>query len=305
MNPDDSRIEWDLLVAITAWNVKDYVEKCLHSIFQNRPTIRFKVVLLDDASGDGVADVVGEKFLEVDLIVNDRNQGFIKANNRILRTYRNRSRYFLLLNADTIVLPNAFDVMVSFLDSHPQAGIAGCKVVRSDGTLDWPCKRSFQTPSIFFYRALKLDRLFPKSKRFGRYHLTYLDEDETHEVDAVVGAFLMIRNETLNDIGLLDESLVVYSDDMDWCARAKAMNWKVYYHPEVQIIHFKSRSLVNRSYRSIYYWYYSTLAVYRKHTARNYNVIVNALVVAGFGLMCGLSLIQNFFRKSKSLPSRI
>ena len=157
---------------------------------------------------------------------------------------------------------------------------------------------------MFFIRGLGLDRLFPEHKRFGKYHLTYLDENKTHEVDAIAGAFLMIRRETLNNIGLLDDNLFMYSEDMDWCLRAKQQNWKVFYYPEVEIIHYKSSSNKRRNPRMMYWWYYSTWYVYKKHTAKNYNFIVNFIVFFGFCTMFAVSLLRNSLIKSNELPSR-
>lgn len=296
----------DLIVSITTWNVKEYAENCLKSIFNGSTNIHFRIVLLDDASTDGVVEMVKEKFPQVNVLVNTTNQGFIKANNRILREYQDKARYYLLLNADTVVSPDTFDSMVNFMDTHPEVGIAGCKVVKPNGTLDWPCKRTFQTPSIFAYRALRFDEMFPQSKQFGKYHLTYLDENEVHEVDAVCGVFLMIRKETLDQIGLMDEMLINYSDDMDWCYRAKEKGWKVFYYPKTQIFHYKTKSHGTRKRKSkvIYWWYRSTWLVYKKHMAKNYHPLINAAVFLGFCFMCGLSLTLDFLRISDALPSR-
>ncbi len=291
----------DLTVIIVNYNTKKLTLQCLTSVFEQNG-LSHEVFVVDNASSDGSAEVIKENFSQVKLIVNNKNLGFAAANNQAIKLCK--GRFILLLNSDTVVSPGTFKTMVKFMHSYPEAGIASCKVIKPNGTLDWPCKRSFQTPSIFLYRAFRLDELFPESKQFGRYHLTYLDENRTHEVDGVCGAFLMIRKETIEDIGLMDEELFMYSDDMDWCLRAKKAGWKVYYYPEAQILHFKSKSNVRQSYKSIYWWYYSTWYVYKKHMAKNYNFIINFCVYVGFCFMFSASLIVNFLRRSKSLPSR-
>ncbi len=291
----------DLSVIIVNYNTKKLTLQCLTSVFEQNG-LSYDVFVVDNASRDGSAEVIKENFSQVRLIVNNKNLGFAAANNQAIKLCK--GSFILLLNSDTIVSPGTFKTMVKFMHRHLDAGIASCKVVKPNGALDWPCKRSFQTPSIFFYRALRLDELFPKSKQFGRYHLTYLDENRTHEVDGVCGAFLMIRKETIEDIGLMDEELFMYSDDMDWCFRAKKAGWKVYYYPQAQMLHFKSKSNIRQSYKSIYWWYYSTWYVYKKHMAKNYNFIINFCVYVGFCFMFSASLIVNFLRRFKSLPSR-
>lgn len=293
---------WDLIVIITAWNVRELLANCLESVFRHPIRARTKVVVLDDASSDGTCDALREKFPQAEWLRSDENLGFIRANNHVLRIYWNQARYFLLLNADTIVQPGAFDALVEFLNSHPEAGIAGGKVTRPDGTLDWPCKRSYITPTALLSKALGLDQLFPRSRLFGQYELTYLDENQLHEVDAVLGAFLAIRRETLHQIGPMDERFFMYGDDLDWSYKAKAAGWKVYYVPQAHVIHYKSASNIKRSYHMIYWLYYSTWLVYKRHLARRYSFPVNALVWLGFQVMCGASLARNFFRREKGLP---
>jgi hypothetical protein len=244
------------------------------------------------------------EFPEVDLIESQQNLGFARANNLVLERYKGEAQHYLLLNPDTVVHPGALDELVMFLDEHPQCGIVGGKLVKPDGTLDWPCKRSFQTPRIFFYRALGLDRMFPRSRRFGRHHLTYLDESSTHEVEGVCGALLMIRAEALRQIGLMDERLFMYGDDLDWCFRAKAAGWKVYYYPKAVVTHYKSASSKKRSSRMIYWWYRATWMVYKKSLAPQYNHVTNGIVFVGMYSMLGVSLFVNLLRSAKALPSR-
>lgn len=292
----------DVSVVIVSFNTRELTLKCLKSVFEQNH-VAYEVIVVDNASSDQSSSEIKEIFPQVAVIENNENTGFAHANNQAIK--RANGRYILLLNSDTVLLSDeTFSKMVSFMEERQDVGISGCKITRPNGRLDWPCKRSFQTPSVFFIRSLGLDRLFPQHKRFGKYHLTYLDENEIHEVDAIAGAFLMIRRETLNNIGLLDDNLFMYSEDMDWCLRAKQQNWKVYYYPEVEIIHYKSSSNKKRSPRMMYWWYYSTWYVYKKHTAKNYNFIVNFFVFLGFCTMFAISLLRNSLVKSNELPSR-
>ncbi len=292
----------DVSVVVVSYNTKELTLQCLKSVF-NQNHVKYEVILVDNASSDDSVKEIRKTFPVVSLIENDDNKGFARANNQAIE--RARGRYILLLNSDTKLLSeDAFYKMVELMDNRKDIGIGGCKVVKPDGRLDWPCKRSFQTPDVFFYRSLGLDRLFPQHRRFGKYHLTFLDENQTHEVDAITGAFMMIRRETLNQIGPLDDHLFMYSEDMDWCLRAKQNNWKVCYYPEVQVLHYKSRSNKKKSHKMLYWWYYSTWYVYKKHQAKQYNFLVNFLVFIGFCAMFLISSIRNVLTRSNGVPSR-
>ena len=294
---------YDLVIVIANWNTKDLLLSCLSSV-QAACESSNKIVVVDNASTDGSVEAVARMFPDVEVISNQDNLGFSRANNLALGRFRDHSRYFLLLNPDTLVAPDTFKNVISFMDQHPEAGIAGCKVVTPQGTLDWACKRGFLTPSLLFYKALGLDKRFPKSRRFGRYHLTYLDENQIHEVDSVVGAFMMIRGECLRSVGLLDDSYFMYGEDIDFCFKTKQNGWKIFYVPTTTIIHFKGQSTQKRSYRMIYHWYAAIGKFYRRRIASRYSIVTNALVWCGLYLMCGVSLAANVFRQDKRVPSR-
>ena len=294
----------DVCLSVVAWNGRDLLRSCLESVFNTARKVSFSVVVVDNASTEDVQGMLRKDFPRVEIIRNGCNAGFARANNQVLRRYSGKARYFLLLNPDTVVASGAIDDVVAYMDEHPEAGVIGCKLTKPDGTLDWPCKRSFLTPSMFLYRALHLDTLFPNSPRFGKYQLTYLDENQIHEVDSVVGAFLMIRAETVQQIGLLDEQFYMYGEDLDWCYRARRAGWKVVYYPEARVAHYKSQSSNKRSYFMICWWYKALWLVYRRHCASQYHFLLNSSVWAGLYGMCGLSLARNFFRSQKRIPSR-
>ena len=292
----------DVTVVVVSYNTRALTLQCLKSVFRQNH-VAYEVIVVDNASSDNSAKEIIRSFPKVELIENIENKGFASANNQAIKGAK--GRYILLLNSDTKLLTEeTFSNMVEFMDKREDVGIGGCKITKPNGRLDWPCKRSFQTPSVFFFRSLGLDRLFPRNKKFGKYHLTYLDENHTHEVDAITGAFFMIRRETIDEIGLLDENLFMYSEDMDWCWRAKQRKWKVFYYPEVEIIHYKSRSNKKRSSKMIFWWYYSTWYVYKKHKAKQYNFLVNAVVFLGFCTMLILTLLRNAMMRSNKIPSR-
>lgn len=295
---------YDLVVIIVNWNVQDLLRECLRSLRAACEGLTVHIVVVDNASTDGSATMVAAEFPEIDLIRNSENLGFARANNQGLRRYELTARYQLLLNPDTVVAPDTFQTMLRYMDEHPEVGIAGCKLIKADGSLDYACKRSYVTPDVLFYKALGLDRRFPESSRFGRYQLTYLDPDQIHEVDSVVGAFLMIRRECLRQIGLLDEALFMYGEDCEWCYRAKEHEWKVRYVPITTVIHYKGQSTSKCSSRMIRHWYSATWYLYRKHLARRYNALVNAAVWLGCRTMCIASLLANALRRERFVPGR-
>lgn len=295
---------YDLVVVIASWNTRDLLIACLSSVSNAADGLSIHTVIVDNGSTDGSVAAVATIFPNVEIIKNRENLGFSRANNQALSRYVDRARYLLLLNPDTVISRDTFKNMIAFMDEHQEAGVAGCKIVTPQGTLDWACKRSFLTPSLLFYKALGLDKVFPKSPRFGKYHLTYLDENQIHEVDAIVGAFMMIRNECLKLVGLLDESYFMYGEDIDFCFKIKENNWKIFYVPTTMIIHFKGQSTRKRSYRMIYHWYNAIGKFYRKRMTPRYSSATNALVWCGLHFMCCLSLAANLFRHDKRVPSR-
>jgi GT2 family glycosyltransferase len=295
---------YKLIICIAAHNVCDLLRECLKSVFASTVTFTYHVVVNDDGSHDQSSQMVAAEFPQVHLMRNEKALGFVRTNNQMLQTHDGTGEYYLLLNDDTVVQPNALQELVDFADLHSECGIVGGKLIKPNGTLDWPCKRSFLTPAMFFYRAFGLDKLFPDSRTFGRHHLTYLSADETYEVDAVCGALMMIRSRTLAQIGLLDEDIHMYGEDVAWCFQAKERGWKVYYHPKAVVLHYKSGSAKKRSYYLTYIWYRSGWIIYKKSVGRRYNPLVNAIIFLGMHSMLCASLIANCLRREKGLPSR-
>lgn len=288
----------DLSIIIVNYNTKDLLQQTLDSLFRNQPRCGFEVFVVDNHSSDGSCDMVKEMFPEVALIKNDENEGFSRANNRAIRA--SQGQYILLLNSDTVVLPGTLDTMFEFLEENPRVGAAGCKVVLPDGKLDLACRRSFPTPQNAMFQALGLSKLFPKSPLFAQYNLTYLDEDETYPVECIVGAFMMVRRETIEQVGLLDEAFFMYGEDIDWCYRIKQAGWEIYYYPRAKIIHYKGASSEKRRYRMIYEFHRAMLIFYRKYYARKKFFLVNWLVITGIWLRFVAAVTANVFKRKRS-----
>lgn len=280
----------DLSIVIVNYNTGDLLRECLRSLFASEGDFTYQVTVVDNHSQDGSAALVRREFPQVDLLENPENVGYAQANNQGLKS--RKARYYLLLNPDTVLPPGALRGMLSFMEEHPQAGIAGPKLMMADGRLDWACRRSFPTPEVSFYRLSGLGRLFPKSKRFGRYNLTYLDPDQEAEVDSVVGAFMMIRGETLEEVGYLDEEFFLYGEDLDFAYRAKKAGWKVYYYPQVTVVHYKRRSSSQNRKRAQHEFYRAMHLFYRKHYAKTTPLWLHWLVMIGIILRGGTAMVR-------------
>lgn len=300
----------DLAIVIVNYNVCDLLRNCLKSVYASTD-ISFEVCVVDNASPDDSADMVAREFPQAKLIRNAENMGYAAANNLGLKYFgfgeqglgiRDQGsgiadysvpRYAVLLNPDTVVPPDAFTQMIALMDQNPAFGISGPKLVRLDGSLDLACRRGFPTIEVSFWRLTKLSKLFPKSQRFGRYNMTYLDEDQPAEIDAVVGAFMLVRREAIEQAGLLDEIFWMYGEDLDWAYRIKQCGWKVYYYPRVIVQHIKRASSGQSNAgaaKAKYEFDRAMWLFYRKHYQAATPRPIDFLVRLGLGLKGGPQL---------------
>ncbi len=230
----------DISIVIVSYNVRDLLENCLHSVASSLHGISHEVFVVDNDSDDGSVDMVRQRFPDIRLIDSRENVGFARANNLALREAR--GDYLLLLNPDTLVQEDTLHTMLRFFRENGDVGMAGCKIIRPDGSLEAACRRSFPSPWNSFTKLAGLSTLFPRSPLFARYNLTYLSEDESYEVDAISGSFMMLRREVYDTIGGLDESYFMYGEDLDWCFRTQKAGWKLFYVHGTKIVHYGGES---------------------------------------------------------------
>lgn len=287
----------DLSIIIVNWNTRQLLLDCLQSVFASNTTYAFQVIVVDNASTDDSVNAVRTNFPQVRLLLNDENLGFSRANNRAIKA--STSRYVLLLNSDTQIQPDTLQTMLSYMDAHPRVGAAGCKVLLPDGRLDPACKRGFPTPFAAMAYMLGLPRLFPKSPTFNHYHLGHLHPDQEHPVDCITGAFMLVRRQTINQVGMLDERYFMYGEDIDWCYRIKAHNWEIRYTPRTQITHYKGGSNPHRADHVIRAFYHAMRRFYRNHYASIYPAPVNLLVYTGITAMQTLARLTNALRRPR------
>ena len=234
-----------------------------------------------NGSDDGSIETIKENFPQVQLIENKKNVGFAAGNNPGIKAAR--GRYVLLLNSDTEVPPVTLSTMVQFMDDNPKVGASTCKLLLTDGSMDPACHRGFPTPWASVTYLLKLEKLFPKSMVFGQYHQGYKDLSTIHEVDCIVGAFFLVRQNVIASVGLLDEDYFMYGEDIDWAFRIRQKGWKIMYNPTVTILHKKKqsgRSNKNKDRRittELYFHTYNWL-FYKKNYAKKYGPILSFFV---------------------------
>ncbi len=280
-----------LSVIVVNFNGGSTVRQCLEHLWPQIPegADGCEVALVDNASSDRSADGLERAFPALRIIRNHENVGFARANNQAI--VDTTGEYVLLLNPDVVLAPGALSTALAYMDGHGDVSILGPKILLPDGRLDPAAHRSFKTPMTYLYRMAGLSRLFPRNRIFGRYYLTYLDENSIADVDSVVGAFLLIRRSVIDEIGMLDERFFMYCEDEDWCWRVKQAGGRVVYHPGVVAHHRKGSSTRTVPIRMAYHWHRSLYLYHRKNIARRYGAVTNLTVYAGIALSLAAKVV--------------
>jgi GT2 family glycosyltransferase len=284
-----------LSVVIVNYNVEYFLDQCLSSVKIAMENIDGEVIVVDNNSIDGSNNMVKNKYPDVNLIANKKNVGFSVANNQGIK--RSKGEYILLLNPDTVVEHNTFEKVISFMEGHPDAGALGVKMVDGSGNFLPESKRGLPTPSTAFYKMFGLSSLFPRSKRFARYHLGHLDNDQIHKVEILPGAFMLLRKSVLDKIGLLDESFFMYGEDIDLSYRIIKAGYYNYYYPETRIIHYKGESTKKGSVNYVLVFYNAMVIFAKKHftikNARLFTFLINIAIY----FRATIALLTRFWKK--------
>lgn len=289
----------DISVVIVNYNVEYFLEQCLNSVFKALENISGEVFVVDNNSVDGSVEMVKKKFPQVRLIANKDNRGFSKANNQAIEIAV--GRYILLLNPDTVVEEDTFQKVVAFMDEHPEAGGLGVRMLDGKGNFLPESKRGLPTPSVAFYKIFGLSALFPKSKIFGKYHLGYLSEFEINEIEVLSGAFMLMRKETLDKVGLLDEAFFMYGEDIDLSYRIILGGYKNYYFPDTRIIHYKGESTKKSSVNYVFVFYRAMVIFARKHFSEKNAKFFSFFIHLAIYLRAGMAITSRFVKRL-SLP---
>lgn len=252
-----------LSIIIVNYNVKYFLEQALLSVRNAIRHIDAEIFVVDNNSVDDSCRMVAQKFPSVKLIQNKSNPGFSIANNQAIQ--QSKGEYVLLLNPDTVVEEDTFEKCITFMNTHLDVGGLGVKMIDGSGRFLPESKRGFPSPFVAFCKTFGLSRLFPKSRIFGRYHLGFLDKNQTQEVDVLAGAFMMLRKSVLDEIGLLDESFFMYGEDIDLSYRIAKAGYKNYYFADTTIIHYKGESTKKGSLNYVKVFYNAMIIFARKH----------------------------------------
>ena len=231
----------DVSIVIVSFNTRDVTRQCLEDVRKHAGAVRHEVLVVDNASADRSADMVAAEFPEVHLIRSDDNRGFAGGNNPAMKIAR--GRYILLLNSDAFLSGGALEKTLQYLDDHPSIGVLGCKLTYPDGTMQ-ASARMLPGPLNKILHITGLAARFPGSKFFGRVDYTWWDHSEPRTVGWVVGAYFLIRRETMEDIGVLDEQYFLYFEEIDYCLTARRAGWEVVFYPHAEIVHIGGQSTV-------------------------------------------------------------
>ncbi|MCC7050769.1 MAG: glycosyltransferase [Bacteroidia bacterium] len=284
-----------LSVVIVNYNVRYFLEQCLHSVKKASSNLMVEVFVVDNNSVDRSVEMVREKFPEVHVIANKENTGFSFANNQAIK--QSTGEYVLLLNPDTVVEEDTFKKIITFMDEHPEAGGLGVKMIDGKGIFLPESKRGLPTPEVAFYKIFGLASIFPKSQRFGRYHLGYLDNDKINEVDVLSGAFMFMRKAVLDKVGLLDEDFFMYGEDIDLSYRIIKGGYKNYYFPQTRIIHYKGESTKKSSVNYVFVFYNAMVIFAKKHFSQKNARLFSALINCTIYLRASVAIINRFVRR--------
>jgi len=283
-----------LTVVIVNYNVRYFLEQCLLSVRRASEGLPVETIVVDNNSSDDSVVMVANSFPEVRLIANNDNPGFSKANNQAIR--QSSGEYVLLLNPDTVVAEDTFRIVLDYLDDHPKVGGLGARMIDGSGTFLPESKRGFPTPFVAFCKSVGLSRLFPRSPRFNRYHLGYLEEHKNHEVEVLAGAFMALRRSVLDEVGLLDETFFMYGEDIDLSYRIVQAGYENHYLADTTIIHYKGESTKKGSLNYVRVFYQAMIIFARKHfRGRRARFFVSMLQVAIY-LRALVTILSNVFR---------
>jgi O-antigen biosynthesis protein len=281
-------------IVIVHFKVPDFLQRCLLSIREAELYDQSEIIIVDNASLDGSKEKIINEFTEVMWIGLKSNIGFGKACN--VGAQSASGEYVLFLNPDTLISKNTLSESVRFTKEHNNAVLMGPKTLNTDGSLQVSCRRSFPTPSVAFYRLAGLSRIFPKSKRFGRYNLSFLDSDKVAEVDAVSGSFMFLPAKIFRETGGFDETFFMYGEDLDLCYRVKENGCKVIYNPKTQIVHFKGRSSAKMSLNSRKCFYEAMLIFSRKYRHVHKSFLPGWLIMTAIVYFASLTIAMTIFK---------
>lgn len=276
--------------------MKNFLQQCLESVEQARKNLSIEVIVVDNASVDGSVEMVKKQFSDLTVIANKENTGFSKANNQGIKI--SQGEFVLLLNPDTVVAEDTFEKVLGFTQKNKDLGGLGVRMVDGKGEFLPESKRGLPTPWVAFYKIFGISKLFPKSRKFAQYHAGHIAENETAEIDILSGAFMLMKKEALDKVGLLDEDYFMYGEDIDLSYRIQKGGYKNYYFADTSIIHYKGESTKKGSVNYVFIFYRAMIIFAKKHfqqrNAKLFSVLINLAIYFRAGLAILSRFVKNF-----------
>ena len=288
--------QYKIAVIIVNYNVEFFLEQCLNSVQKALENVSGQVFVVDNNSIDGSVEMVQRKFPQFNLIANKDNKGFSKANNQGILLAD--AEYILLLNPDTVVEEDTFSKVIEYMDAHPKTGGLGVRMLDGKGHFLPESKRGLPTPAVAFYKIFGLSKLFPKSKKFGQYHAGNLSEFETNKIDILSGAFMLMRREALDKVGLLDEAFFMYGEDIDLSYRIQQGGYDNVYFPETRIIHYKGESTKKSSVNYVFVFYRAMIIFAKKHFSQKNAKLFSFFIHLAIYFRAFLAITARFIKHS-------
>ena len=286
-----------LSVVIVNYNVKHFLEQCLCSLEQAAAGVDHEVIVVDNASTDGSTEYITSRFPDIKWMACRENNGFSKGNN--IAIAQAKGEFILLLNPDTIVTKEAIEGCVEFMERHADAGACGVYMQRTDGTFAPESRRALPTPFVAFCKMSGLSSLFPKSRKFGRYYMQYLNKEEINPIEIISGAYMMLRRSTIEKTGTLDESFFMYGEDIDLSYRILKEGYSNYYLPH-RILHYKGESTNKSTYRYVHTFYRAMQLFFKKHYS-HYSLLVSLPINIAIWTRAMLAYVGNQFIHRKAV----
>lgn len=296
----DSSKTYQLSIIIVNYNVSYFLDQCLHSVKKACRNISTEIIVVDNASRDDSLSMLEENYPDITVIANVDNAGFSKANNQGIKIAQ--GEWVLLLNPDTVLAEDTLEKCLDFVSDKPECGGLGIRMINGKGEFLPESKRGLPTPAVAFYKLSGLSKLFPKSKKFNRYHAGHISENENGEVDILSGAFMMIRGEALDKAGLLDETFFMYGEDIDLSYRIQLAGYKNYYFSDSTIIHYKGESTKKSSVNYVFVFYRAMVIFAKKHFGKKNAGLFNFVINSGIYARAFLAIVARIFKRA-ALPA--
>ena len=281
----------DITIVIVNYKVKEYIANLLNSVSKAKQDFNIQTIVVDNNSGDNSVEYLKDRFPEVTYIANDENLGFGKANNQAIKIAE--GTYTLIINPDTLVSEDTFSTLIQHMIKHPKCGAAGCKILNPDGTFAPESRRSVPTIWSSFSRVLGLNSLFPKSKLFNQYNMSWMDEDQQVEVPVLSGSFMFWRTKVLKELGGFDERFFMYGEDIDLCYRIEETGYSIHYVPETSIIHYKGESTRKGDLKYIWIFNKALYQFFEKHYSSKYSFLFKILIYSAIWLKTLIGIVTH------------